>query len=93
MRPRLKLPRRVPWVRTYEPRDCGAAVFAAVARYYGYHISVEHARQLVGTDRNGTTLAGLRDGGRAIGLDARPAEAIYAALAHVPSSRYLPSTP
>lgn len=76
--------RRLPWVRVVEMRDCGAAVFASLARYYGYHITLEHARTLVGADRDGTTLAGLRDGGRAIGLDARPAHAIYEALEHVP---------
>src|SRR6185295_6726005 len=75
--------RRLPWVRVIEPRDCGASVFASIARYYGHHLSLEQARHLVGADRNGTTLAGLRDGGRAIGLDARPAEAIYTALGHI----------
>lgn len=72
--------RRLPWVRMAEARDCGPAVFASVARYYQHHLSLEQARDLVGTDRNGTTLAGLRDGGRAIGLEARPAQATYEAL-------------
>ncbi len=76
--------RRLPWVCVLEPRDCGASVFASIAGYYQHHISLEQARNLVGTDRDGTTLAGLRDGGRAIGLDARPAHAIYEALEHVP---------
>jgi ABC-type bacteriocin/lantibiotic exporter with double-glycine peptidase domain len=76
--------RRLPWVRAVESRDCGAAVFASVARYYGHHLTLEEARALVGADLNGTTLAGLRDGGRAIGLAARPAHAIYAALGQIP---------
>lgn len=75
--------RRLPWVRATEARDCGAAVFASIAGYYRHHLSLEQARQLVHADRDGTTLAGLRDGGRAIGLDARPAQAIYDALAHI----------
>ncbi len=76
--------RRLPWVRVVEARDCGAAVFASVARYFRHHLTLEQARNLVGTDRNGTTLAGLRDGGRAIGLDARPAHATYPALGKLP---------
>lgn len=75
--------RRLPWIRVVEMRDCGAAVFASIAGYYQHHISLEQARNLVGTDRDGTTLAGLRDGGRAIGLDARPAHAIYEALGEI----------
>jgi len=76
--------RRLPWVRAAEPRDCGPAVFASIARFYGHHLTLEQARGLVGTDRNGTTLAGLRDGCRAIGLAARPAQAIYESLEHIP---------
>jgi ATP-binding cassette subfamily B protein len=76
--------RRPPWVPAVEARDCGAAAFASVARHHGHHLTLEQARQLVGTDRNGTTLGGLRDGGRAIGLDARPAEGTYEALGQVP---------
>lgn len=75
--------RRLPWVRAVEPRDCGASVFASIAAYYGHHLSLEQARQLASTDRNGTSLSGLRDGGRAIGLDARPAHATYDALQHI----------
>jgi ABC-type bacteriocin/lantibiotic exporter with double-glycine peptidase domain len=76
--------RKLPWVRVVEARDCGAAVFASIARSFRHHLTLEQARNLVGTDRNGTTLAGLRDGGRAIGLDARPAHATYAALGQLP---------
>src|SRR5918999_4228926 len=76
--------RRLPWVLAAEPRDCGASVFASLARYHGHHLSLEEARGLVGTDRDGTSLAGLRDGGRAIGLDARPAYASYEALGRIP---------
>lgn len=75
--------RRLPWVRGTEARDCGPAVFASLATYYRHHLSLEQARELVHADRDGTTLAGLRDGGRAIGLDSRPAQAIYDALAHI----------
>ncbi|OJH34581.1 peptidase domain-containing ABC transporter [Cystobacter ferrugineus] len=75
--------RRSPWVRASDPSDCGAAAFASIAGHHRHHISLEHARSLVGTDRDGTSLAGLRDGGRAIGFDARPARATYEALGQV----------
>lgn len=75
--------RRVPWVRSSDGRDCGAAAFASVAAYYGHHLSLEQAREVVETDLNGTTLQGLRNGGRLIGFDARPARAIYEALEHI----------
>ncbi|WP_164689630.1 peptidase domain-containing ABC transporter [Herpetosiphon llansteffanensis] len=75
--------RRLPWIRASEGRDCGPSVFASVAHFYKHRITLEQARTLVGADRNGTSLAGLRDGGRAIGLESRPAQAIYSALQHV----------
>ncbi len=75
--------RRLPWIRALEARDCGPSVFASIAHYYKHYISLEQARTLVHTNRNGTSLAGLRDGGRAIGLESRPAHAIYSALEHV----------
>ncbi len=78
-----RIARRLPWVLAAEPRDCGASVFASLARFHGHHLTLEEARVLVGTDRDGTSLAGLRDGGRAIGLDARPAHATYEALGQI----------
>jgi ABC-type bacteriocin/lantibiotic exporter with double-glycine peptidase domain len=94
MLPRWLIYRRLPWVRVLEPRDCGASAFASIAHYYRHHLTLEQARTLVGTDRNGTTLAGLRDGGRAIGLDARAAQAIYEALGeiHLPAIAHLNGT-
>ena len=74
---------RLRWVRSSDGRDCGAAAFASIASYYGHHLSLEQAREVVETDYNGTTLQGLRDGGRLVGFDARPARAIYEALEHI----------
>ncbi|HEU4324345.1 MAG TPA: peptidase domain-containing ABC transporter [Roseiflexaceae bacterium] len=75
--------RRLPWIRASDARDCGAAAFASLAAFYNHHLSLEQARELVETDRDGTSLLGMRDGGRRIGFDARPAEAIYDALQHL----------
>src|SRR2546426_715684 len=79
-----RISRRIPWVHVAEPQDCGASAFASVARYYHHHLSLEQARTLIGTDRDGTTLAGLRDGGREIGFDARPAHGNYEGRRRVP---------
>jgi ABC-type bacteriocin/lantibiotic exporter with double-glycine peptidase domain len=75
--------RRLPWIRVTDPHDCGAAAFASIAGFYGHHLTLEQARILVSTDRDGSTLAGLRNGGRAIGLESKPAQAIYTALSHI----------
>ena len=69
-----------PCVRQYASYDCGAAALASVARYHGYHLSLELARELVHTDRNGTTIWYLKDGAAVIGLEARPARGTYEAL-------------
>ena len=75
--------RKIPWVRVADSHDCGASAFASIAAFHKHHLSLEQARILVGTDRDGTTLAGLRNGGRAIGLESRPAQATYDALGRV----------
>ena len=71
------------WKRSAEDRDCGAAAFATVATHHGHHLTVEQARDLVQTDRTGTSMVHLCQAGRAIGFDARGAIGDYAALADV----------
>lgn len=75
--------RKLPWIRVADPNDCGASAFASIAAFYGHYLTLEQARVLAGTDRDGSTLAGLRSAGRSIGLESRPAQAIYDALSHV----------
>jgi len=77
-------PQRVPWKKQAEDRDCGAAAFASVASYYGHHVSVEEARDLVRTDRTGTTMRWICEGARSIGLNARGVRANFAALGALP---------
>lgn len=79
----LRLMRR-PCVRQFAAYDCGAAALATVARHHGYHISLESAREVVTTDRNGTTIWYIKDGAEALGFVARPARAIYDALRQLP---------
>ena len=60
--------RRFPVVRQLDAMDCGAACLGMIARYYGHRVSMPFIRQEAGTSTSGTTLAGLRHGGAAIGL-------------------------
>lgn len=75
--------RRVPWRRSSEDRDCGAAAFASVASHYGYHLTTEEARDIVRTDRTGTSMRWICEGARQIGLSARGVRATYDGLAHL----------
>lgn len=71
------------WKRSAEDRDCGAAAFATVATHHGHHLTVEQARELVQTDRTGTSMVHLCQAGRELGFQARGARATYDALASV----------
>lgn len=75
---------RVAWKRQGEDRDCGGAAFASVASYHGHHLTVEEARQLVRTDRTGTSMRWICEGARSIGLDARGVRTNYVGLSHLP---------
>lgn len=80
--PRAREP-RTRWMRPTELRDCGAAAFASVAWAAGHQVTVEEARDLVGTDANGTHLLGLVRGGRAIGLESQAALSDFDGLRHL----------
>ena len=75
--------RAASWKRAAEDRDCGAAAFATIATHHGHHLTVEQARELVQTDRTGTSMVHICQAGRAIGFDARGAIGTYAGLAKV----------
>jgi ABC-type bacteriocin/lantibiotic exporter with double-glycine peptidase domain/CRP-like cAMP-binding protein len=70
-----KLPRRPAMVWQADEMDCGAACVAIVARSYGRRVSLAHVRGRVHTSVDGTSLGGIVDGARAIGLRARPIKA------------------
>ncbi len=63
--------RRFPTVRQLDAMDCGAAALGMVCRYFGRPVSLTRIREVVGTGYDGTSLSGLCDGARAIGLAAR----------------------
>jgi ATP-binding cassette subfamily B protein len=50
---------RYPIIRQHNATDCGPAVLAMIAAHHRQRISIARLRELTGTDRKGTTLAGL----------------------------------
>ena len=61
--------RRFPLVRQFDEGDCAVACLGMVTRYYGHKVSLSFIRDAAGTATQGTTLTGIVDGGRAVGLD------------------------
>ncbi len=63
--------KKFPWIRQLDAMDCGAASLGMVCRHFGRRVSLTRVRELVGTGYDGTSLAGICDGARALGLAAR----------------------
>jgi ATP-binding cassette subfamily B protein len=63
--------RRLHQVWQVDEADCGAAALAMVCRHFGRRVSQARVRQAVGTGIDGTSLKGITDGARALGLSAR----------------------
>jgi len=59
-------------IRQISNKDCGGACLATIAKFFGGEISLEHLRRLSGTTREGTTVLGLFQAAKKIGLDANP---------------------
>lgn len=55
--------------------DCGATCLAIIVKFFGGEVSLEHLRRVCGTTREGTTILGLFQGAKKIGLDASPLKA------------------
>jgi ATP-binding cassette subfamily B protein len=71
-------------VKQNDASDCGAAALATVALHHRRPISLEQVRDLAGTDRVGTNLAGLLGGAEKLGFSARGVKGPYEALPQVP---------
>lgn len=83
-------------VRQRDEKDCGPACLCAVCEYYGLHLSLAKARQLAGTDMQGTNMLGLVQAAEVLGFEAVPlagdsdqleeacsaGEVIFPAIAH-----------
>ena len=74
---------RFPIFLQHDANDCGPAVLAMIAAYYGKRISIARLRELAGADRQGTTLAGLIAAAERIGFAARGIRAAGQALSDV----------
>ncbi|MDJ0733227.1 MAG: peptidase domain-containing ABC transporter [Nostocaceae cyanobacterium] len=66
---------KYPCVRQHSQEDCGAACLATILLYYGFGVSLNRVREIVGTGSRGTTLLGLRRGAEALGFNTRQAKA------------------
>jgi ATP-binding cassette subfamily C protein len=49
-------------------QDCGAACTASIFNFFGYSLSLSHARLMTNTRRNGTTLKNLKVGAEKLGF-------------------------
>jgi ABC-type bacteriocin/lantibiotic exporter with double-glycine peptidase domain/CRP-like cAMP-binding protein len=82
--PRRRRHRRFPFVAQYDESDCGVACLAMVARSFGRKVSVAFLRDVAGTGTEGTTLTGIVEAGRAIGIDVEPLRASKDRLDELP---------
>ncbi|MFC1593932.1 peptidase domain-containing ABC transporter [Candidatus Omnitrophota bacterium] len=75
--------KRYPCVLQSDENDCGSAAFATIAKHYGYHMNLEQACELVQVHQMGQSVWDLKDAAEDIGLEGRPAHAIYSAIKQV----------
>jgi ABC-type bacteriocin transporter len=80
----LMFRRRFVCVRQADQSDCGPAALATIALQHGVRVSRERLRDVVGTDRIGTNLAGLVAGAEKLGLRARAVKGDWNGLRTVP---------
>jgi len=71
-------------VKQHDQRDCGAAALATVVKQHGLDIGIARVREIAGTDRIGTSLAGLREGAERLGLLAKGVKGPVSALEKIP---------
>jgi ATP-binding cassette subfamily B protein len=74
---------RYPIVHQHDATDCGPAALAMVAAHYGRRVSIAKLRELAGTDRQGTNLAGLATAAELVGFQARAVRATREALEQI----------
>lgn len=58
-------------VLQHDQRDCGAACLSMIAMHYGYNETISFFRELTKTDNIGTTIYGIVNGAKQIGLEAK----------------------
>ena len=58
-------------VRQHDITDCAAACLSMICMFYKKEITITKLRDILGTDIKGTTLLGLEDGAKKLGVDTR----------------------
>lgn len=71
-------------VRQQDQMDCGAAALATICKHYGCTVGIGKIRELVWTDKQGTTLLGLLKGAEQLGFDAKAAKGDWEGLLTCP---------
>ncbi len=60
--------RKMRGLKQHDEMDCGAAVMATIAKFYGKHIGIPRFRSLIQVTREGATLLGLKRGADIVGF-------------------------
>ena len=81
--------RGIPEVRQLSVTDCGAACLAMVLGYHGREISLDEAREVTGSGRDGVNARLLLDCGRKLGLRGRAASIDLDQLPYLPPASIL----
>lgn len=68
------------FVRQHDISDCGVACLLSIAKYYGAEFSLEQLRIWSGTDAGGTSILGITEAAKKIGLQAVAYEASISAI-------------
>jgi ABC-type bacteriocin/lantibiotic exporter with double-glycine peptidase domain len=76
--------RRPVVIRQHDPNDCGAAVLASVATYWGLRIPIALVRQYALTEREGTTALGIIKAAEELGFYAKGARILPDMLPDLP---------
>ena len=63
------------WVRQQSGEDCAAASLAIITKHYGRNLRINRIREIVGTQRGGTTMLGLKYGAQELGFIPRAIKA------------------
>lgn len=57
------------FIPQYDSSDCGAACVSMICRFYGLKKSITEIREIIGTDKNGTSAFGIVNGCKKLNLD------------------------
>lgn len=74
MKPNLKTLRKQ-FILQHGQSDCGVACLSSIIKYHGGEKTLDEIRRLSGTTKTGTTLLGLFQGAKPLGLNAKGLEA------------------